>query len=225
MKLTALFLFSLLLMGCDATSASRPAADIIAQWAVLQLILIGGPGAGKGTQSERLKNALGIPHISTGDILREEVKQQTTIGKKVVEVMQRGGLVDDDIVLALVEKRLQQPDTQKGFILDGFPRTINQAVGLEQILEKRGTPEVKVIYLNTSDEEMTRRMMGRGRKDDTAETIQRRIDKFHSETRDAIKFYREKNAVIEVDGNQSIDAVTEQIFQKLGITAQRDSNA
>ena len=206
------------------TSVSRPAADIFAQWTVLQLILIGGPGAGKGTQSERLKNALGIAHISTGDILRAEVNQQTPIGKKVVEVMQRGGLVDDDIVLSLVEKRLQQPDTQKGFILDGFPRTLNQAIGLEKILQKRGTPDVKVIYLNTSDDEMTRRMMSRGRKDDTAETIQHRIDKFHSETRDAIKFYREKNAVIEVDGNQSIDAVTNEIFQKLGISMQSHDN-
>ncbi|NUQ44222.1 MAG: adenylate kinase [Calditrichaceae bacterium] len=173
----------------------------------MQVILIGGPGAGKGTQAAKIKEKYGIPHISTGEILREEVAKGTSLGMQVKEVMERGELVADSIVLALVENRLKQPDCQKGFILDGFPRTVAQAQGLEPILQKRGHPGLKVILLEVSDREMMQRLLARKRADDTEETIKNRIAKYHAETVEAIRYYEEKGLLSRIDGEQSIEDV------------------
>ncbi len=127
----------------------------------MYIMLLGAPGVGKGTQAKKIMAKYGIPQISTGDILRNEVRQQTELGKLAKEVMERGELVPDEIILKMVEKRLQEPDCQKGFILDGFPRTIPQAEGLEEILQRMGNISLKVIEIYVPDEEIIRRLSAR----------------------------------------------------------------
>ncbi len=127
----------------------------------MQLILLGAPGAGKGTQAKRIMATYHIPQISTGDILRKEVREKTELGLKAKDIMERGELVPDDIILKMIEKRLHQPDCQNGFILDGFPRTIPQAEGLEEILDNMGKNQLIVIEISVSDEEIIRRLSNR----------------------------------------------------------------
>ncbi len=127
----------------------------------MYIMLLGAPGVGKGTQAKKIMAKYGIPQISTGDILRNEVRLQTELGKLAKEVMERGELVPDEIILKMVEKRLQEPDCQKGFILDGFPRTIPQAEGLEEILHRMGNISLKVIEIYVPDEEIIRRLSAR----------------------------------------------------------------
>jgi len=127
----------------------------------MYIMLLGAPGVGKGTQAKKIMAKYGIPQISTGDILRNEVRLQTELGKLAKEVMERGELVPDEIILKMVEKRLQEPDCQKGFILDGFPRTIPQAEGLEEILQRMGNISLKVIEIYVPDEEIIRRLSAR----------------------------------------------------------------
>lgn len=182
----------------------------------MRLILIGGPGAGKGTQAKRIKEVYGIPHISTGQILRDEVAKGSELGNQVKGIMGRGELVADEIILNLIENRLKLPDSKKGFILDGFPRTLEQAEGLEPILKRRGVTSVKVLLLNISDDEILKRLMSRGRADDTEETIANRIQKFHNETQDAIDYYNERADLVRINGEQEIDAVAAEIVQVLG---------
>ncbi|NIV15476.1 MAG: adenylate kinase [Aliifodinibius sp.] len=181
----------------------------------VQLIILGGPGAGKGTQSDKINETYAIPHISTGDILREEVAKETKIGKQVEDVMERGELVADSIVLNLVEQRLRQPDTKSGFILDGFPRTIPQAKGLENILDKQGREDVKVILLEVSDEEMMNRLLDRGREDDTRKVIQNRIETYHQQTEQVIDYYQKRGNLIRINGEQSIEGVSKDIQSAL----------
>lgn len=204
-----------LLSGCAGEQQDTAGAGKHAATGTLQIILIGGPGAGKGTQAAKISEKFGIPHISTGQILRDEVAKGTDLGRRVGAVMQRGELVADSIILRLVEQRLQAPDAQKGFILDGFPRTLAQAQGLEPILERRGDTRLKVILLEVSDEEMLNRLLSRGRADDTPETIQRRIQKYHSETADAIQYDAQKGQLIRINGEQSIEAVAADIENAL----------
>lgn len=210
-------LFALLLIACNGggQGGRQQARTLYPTGQPLQIILIGGPGAGKGTQAAKIKEKYGIPHISTGEILREEVAKNTPLGMQVKEVMERGELVADSIILALVEKRLKQPDCQKGFILDGFPRTLTQAQGLEPILQKRGHPGLKVILLEVSDGEMMKRLLARKRADDTEETIKNRIAKYHAETVDAIRYYEEKGLLSRIDGEQSIEDVFADIEAEL----------
>ncbi len=207
----------LMIFSCEsnhaATSSKADARGVGV--AVLQLILIGGPGAGKGTQAKNIKKKYGIPHISTGQILRDEVAKGTELGKQVSVVMRRGGLVSDDIILRLIANRLRDSETRKGFILDGFPRTLAQAKGLETILQRRGNVRLKVLLLEISDAEMMKRMMGRGRADDARETIQNRIQKFHSETADVIRYYAQKGDLIRVNGEQSVAGVSAAIEKAL----------
>ena len=202
-------LFALCLLACNGGGQGEPqqVRTVHPARQPLQVILIGGPGAGKGTQAAKIKEKYGIPHISTGEILREEVAKGTSLGMQVKEVMERGELVADSIILTLVENRLKQPDCRNGFILDGFPRTLAQAQGLEPILQKRGHPGLKVILLEVSDREMMQRLLARKRADDTEETIKNRIAKYHAETVDAIRYYEEKGLLSRIDGEQSIEDV------------------
>ena len=202
------------LLSCQQAE-SEPEAEAATESAAaqpsLQLIIIGGPGAGKGTQARRIKDAYGIAHISTGAILRQEVADSTELGMQVQEVMARGDLVADDIILNLIEKRLKQPDCEPGFILDGFPRTLEQAQSLAPILERRGSTDIRVLLLDVSDGEMEKRLLGRGRADDTPETIKNRIQKFHRETAEAIAYYQEQGSLMKVNGEQSIEDVAAEI--------------
>lgn len=181
----------------------------------MQLIIIGGPGAGKGTQAKKIATNYQIAHISTGAMLRAEVDSGTALGKEVAGIMERGELVDDTTILELIDQRLKQPDCKNGFILDGFPRTMAQVKGLEPILNRRGFPSVTVLLLAVSDEEMTTRLLSRGRADDTAETVKNRIQKYHSETALAIEYYQQQGVLIRINGEQAIDAVAADIEKAL----------
>jgi adenylate kinase len=124
----------------------------------MRLILFGGPGVGKGTQAKILSSKLNIPHISTGDILRQAVKEQSEMGKKAAEIMNRGDLVPDDIMIGIIKERLSKPDSQNGFILDGFPRTEIQAVALDKLLEELNIKQFSVVYIYADEEELIKRL-------------------------------------------------------------------
>lgn len=173
----------------------------------MQLVILGPPGAGKGTQAKQIHGKYGIPHISTGDILRAEVARGSELGNQVKGVMERGELVSDDIVLRLVEDRLADPDCDGGFILDGFPRTIPQARGLDDILRKQKKGPVRVLNLAVPDDVLTRRMLARKRADDTEDTIMNRIRIYHEDTAPLIDFYRQRGALVTIDGTGSIEEV------------------
>ena len=177
----------------------------------IRVVLIGPPGAGKGTQAQKIEAKYNIPHISTGDILRSEVARDTELGRQVKDIMARGELVADDIVLGLVETRLAEPDCDAGFILDGFPRTIPQAEGLQRILESQGKTGLRVIDIAVPDEALRDRLLARKRADDTAETITNRIRVYHEETAPLLSFYEERDMLTQVDGSQSIEAVFDEI--------------
>ncbi len=216
--LALLFFLALACAGpTDTTVESDTAVEPeVLEPAPMQLVLMGGPGSGKGTQASFLKETYSIPHISTGQLLRDEVAAGTELGKRVEGVMARGELVDDETVLALVRDRLQKPETAAGFILDGFPRTREQVDGLEALLQNRPDPRITAILLEVSDEEMLRRLMARGRADDTEDAIRSRIEKFHVETVDAIGFYEERGQLLRIDGEQPIEDVTIAIEAALG---------
>jgi adenylate kinase len=208
--------FFLLIVSCGRGEQTEKQASSGGQSVQsLQLIIIGGPGAGKGTQAKQIKEKYGVAHISTGEMLRAEVAGGSELGKRVEAVMERGDLVADSIILRIIEKRLEQPDCQKGFILDGFPRTLEQAQGLEPILQKRGNADIRVLLLEVSDGEMTKRLLARERADDTEETIKNRIQKYHDETVDAIAYYEKKSSLIRINGEQSIEEVFAEIEEIL----------
>jgi adenylate kinase len=181
----------------------------------MHVVVMGPPGAGKGTQAKKIMERYGIPHISTGDILRAEVARDTELGRRVKGIMSRGELVDDDIVLDLVENRLAESDCDLGFILDGFPRTIPQAEGLEKILEKQGKGGLIVIDIAVPEDVLMARLLARQRVDDTEETIANRIHVYHEETAPLIFFYEERHLLTRVDGDQSIEAVFAEIDSAL----------
>jgi adenylate kinase len=183
---------------------------------VARLIFLGPPGAGKGTQAQTLAQAHHIPHISTGDILRAAVAQQSDLGKKAQSYMDKGELVPDQLILDLVEERLNQPDVGKGWILDGFPRTVTQATFLDNLLSQIHQSCDHVINFEVPDEVLVARLLGRGRKDDTEEVIRHRLYVYHQQTAPLIDFYQGRKQLVSVDGNQPVEAVNEklnQIFQ------------
>jgi adenylate kinase len=176
-----------------------------------RLIFLGPPGAGKGTQAQILSENHQIPHISTGDILREAVDQQTPLGKQAKSYMDEGELVPDSLILDLIEDRLSELDTSNGWILDGFPRNVNQAVFLDQLLEKLDQSANCVLNLEVPDEILAERLLARKRKDDNEETIRRRLEVYHQDTVPVIDFYHQKKTLKTIDGNQSMEAVTTEL--------------
>ncbi len=217
-SLMAFLSAGILLMGCsDRKKPDNSENGGNAEAASMQLIILGGPGAGKGTQARAIVDTFKIGHISTGQILRQEVADSSDLGMLVAGIMARGELVADSIILTLVENRLKAPDCKDGFILDGFPRTIPQATGLEEILARRGDTSIRVLYLEVSDEEMTRRLMSRGRADDTEDTIKNRIGIFHQQTDPLVEYYDKKGTLIRINGEQSIEAVAADIEAVLSV--------
>jgi adenylate kinase len=180
----------------------------------MRLLIVGPQGAGKGTQASLLAEHLGIPHISTGDIFRANVGAGTELGVLAKTYMDAGDLVPDEVTVAMVAARFDEPDAGRGFLLDGFPRTVPQADKLGEILIERGEGVDKVILLEVPDEILLERMLARGRADDTAEAISRRLELYHTETKPLLDFYAGK--LVEIDGVGEIDEVQQRILTALG---------
>ncbi|MBD2137449.1 adenylate kinase [Anabaena sp. FACHB-1237] len=172
-----------------------------------RLIFLGPPGAGKGTQAKTLADFLHIPHISTGDILRQATKDQTPLGIKAQAYMDAGDLVPDDLVQDMVQERLQQPDAEVGWILDGFPRKVSQAEFLGQLLAENKQGDVKVINLDAPDDVVITRLLARGRKDDEEKVIRHRLDIYRDETAPLIAYYTHLQQLISVNGNHPPEEV------------------
>jgi adenylate kinase len=195
----------------------------------MRLILLGPPGAGKGTQAQRLVDKYGIVQLSTGDMLRAAVAAETPIGLKAKDVMASGALVSDDIVIGIISDRIDQPDAQNGFILDGFPRTVPQAEALDRLLEEKGLKLDAVIELRVNEAMLLQRvenriaeMLARGetvRADDNAEALAKRLDAYRAQTEPLVHYYGDKRALATVDGMASIDEVTSQISRILDVQA------
>lgn len=188
----------------------------------MRLILLGPPGVGKGTQAKILVNELGIPQLSTGDILRSAIAQKTPMGLAAKEIMDRGDLVSDEIVNGIVSERIDQPDCARGFILDGFPRTIPQADALGGILESKGLRLDAVIELTADTETLVGRVANRAREtgvvraDDSADVIRKRLDVYRELTEPLVAYYRERGLLKTIDGLASIEEVTAAIRRALG---------
>ena len=184
-----------------------------------RLLLIGPPGAGKGTQAARLAEAYGIPAISTGDIFRENVENETELGREAKGFKDRGEYVPDSLTNALVRDRLSQPDAKNGFLLDGYPRTADQVAELDDILAEQGSALTAVVQLVADTDEVVRRLLNRaieqGRADDTEEVIRHRMDVYAEQTAPLIDVYSSRNLVREVDGLGAVEEVTERILSAL----------
>lgn len=181
-----------------------------------RLVFLGPPGSGKGTQAEILAERLGVPHISTGAMLRDAVAEGSELGKKVEGIMNLGRLVDDDTMAEVVEDRLAKGDVKVGFILDGYPRTLPQAETLEGILAKIGSALDAVILIDVPTEELVTRSLARKRADDTEEVIRERQRVYREETEPLIGLYKGQSILREVDGHTTIENVTERILEVLG---------
>ena len=186
---------------------------------MIRLLLIGPPGAGKGTQAAKLASRLGIPAISTGDIFRENVRNETELGLQAKAFMDRGEYVPDSLTNALVRDRLNQSDAAEGFLLDGYPRTIDQVGELDDILREGNTKLDVVVQLTADSEELLRRLTGRaaeqGRSDDTPDVIRRRLEVYEDQTAPLIDVYAARSLVAKVNGLGEIDEVTSRIVKVL----------
>jgi adenylate kinase len=180
-----------------------------------RLLLLGAPGVGKGTQAVRLVKKLGIPQISTGDMLRAAVAARTPIGREAKRYMDAGELVPDDVVIGVAEDRLRQPDTDRGFILDGFPRTTAQAEALDGILVRLGRRLERCVVLAVDEDALIERLRKRGeiegRSDDSAETVRNRMQVFKQQTAPLIEYYRKQGILVELDGLGSVEEVGQRI--------------
>ncbi len=188
----------------------------------MRMMLLGPPGAGKGTQAQRIVDAYDIVQLSTGDMLRAAVAAETPVGLQAKEIMARGDLVPDSVVIQIVSDRLDEPDCANGFILDGFPRTVAQAEALDALLEEKGLRLDTTIELAVDDTALLQRIekrasetVGGARADDNADALKKRLDVYHAQTKPLIDFYRGKGLLMSVDGMQSIDDVTTSIMAAL----------
>jgi adenylate kinase len=186
----------------------------------MNIILLGPPGAGKGTQAQRLVEKYGVVQLSTGDILRGAVASGSELGQKAKEVMDAGQLMPDDLMIRIISDRIDEPDCAKGFILDGFPRTVPQAEALDKLLADKGLKLDHVIELKVDDAVLVSRIegraneeaaAGRARTDDNVETLKKRLAVYHEQTAPILPYYRDKGTLKVVDGMQDIEGVARQI--------------
>lgn len=187
-----------------------------------RLLIIGPPGAGKGTQAVRLSEHYGIPAISTGDIFRRNVAEQTDLGKQAKVFLDSGEYVPDSLTNALVRDRLAQPDAADGFLLDGYPRTTEQVAELDRMLEAAGTRLDAVVLLTVDPalvvERLLKRAAEQGRSDDTEDVIRHRIQVYEAQTSPLVDIYRSRDLLLSVDGAGEVDEVSERIFAALDAT-------
>ncbi|NLM59384.1 MAG: adenylate kinase [Clostridium sp.] len=211
----------------------------------MRLVLLGAPGAGKGTQAVILSEKYNIPHISTGDIFRSNIKNNTELGKKAKEYIDKGLLVPDELTIDIVKDRINKPDCSDGFILDGFPRTIFQAQELDKILEGMGIELDCVLNIDVSDEKIIKRLSGRRvcqcgktyhilnnppkkegicdscngelfqREDDREEAVIQRLETYHKQTEPLIEYYEKSGKLVTVEGRESIDDTTKEVLDAL----------
>ncbi len=176
---------------------------------------MGAPGSGKGTQAELVARRRSLAHISTGEMLRAAMAAGTVLGRRVKEVVERGDLVDDALMLEMVEARLSEPDARKGFLLDGFPRTVPQAESLLRVLGKDGRTLDMVLVLSVSDAEILKRNLARGRADDTEQTIRYRLEVYRKQTEPVLAYLRAEVPVAEVDGTGAVEEIAGRIDRVL----------
>lgn len=185
----------------------------------LDLLLLGPPGAGKGTQAKRLAAVRGIPQIATGDMLRAAMASGTELGRRVKPIYDRGDLVPDELMVALIRERLGEPDTSAGFVLDGFPRTIPQAEALDEMLAEIGRALACVLELQLPEEEAVRRLLGRaleeGRSDDTPEVIRRRLQVYREQTEPLAAYYLGRGILVGIDAAGTVAQVAAAIEEVL----------
>jgi adenylate kinase len=183
-----------------------------------RVVLLGPPGAGKGTQAQVLCERLGVPAISTGDMLREAVTDGSELGRKVQGIMAAGALVDDGTMADVVRERLVKPDTRGGFLLDGYPRTLPQAETLAGILRETGQELNAVLLVTVPEDELVRRTLLRGRADDKEDVIRERLRVYREKTEPLIGYYRERGLLRELDGNRPIEEVTARMLELFGVS-------
>lgn len=186
----------------------------------MNIVLFGGPGSGKGTQSEKLIEKYGLHHISTGEVLREHIKNETELGKIAKKYIDEGQLIPDDLMIAILDDVLEKEAKDKpGVIFDGFPRTVAQAEALNKLLEKRGKELHAVVGLEVPDEELVNRLINRGkmsgRADDNEHTIKKRLNVYHGQTSPLKEHYKNQNKYIGIDGNREIEHIFDSISKEL----------
>jgi adenylate kinase len=192
----------------------------------LDVVILGPPGAGKGTQAKLVAAEAGIPHINTGDMLRAEIAAETELGRRVQAIVDRGDYVPDDLMIELIRARLEQDDTTEGFVLDGFPRTLAQAEALDRMLEEIERGELTVVLnFQVTDDCAVERLRGRalkeGRSDDTPDVIRHRLDMFHEQTEPLVGYYRNKGILIGIHADRTVDEVFAEVEQVLETASAR----
>jgi adenylate kinase len=180
---------------------------------VTRLVLVGPPGAGKGTQATALSEKLGIPHISTGELFRKHIADETELGKEVKHILDSGGLVPDDVTNRMLIERLEQPDTTAGFLLDGFPRNIGQADVLSKVLADYDQKLDAVVQLQVDEEVVVSRLLARGRADDNEDVIRNRQRVYRAETAPLLDYYRD--ILVAVDGVGEVEEITNRVLSAL----------
>ncbi|WP_138431097.1 adenylate kinase [Fodinibius saliphilus] len=183
----------------------------------MRIIIFGPPGAGKGTQAELISEEYGIPHLSTGEIFRSAIKNETPLGKEVKSILDAGDLVPDEKVVGLVEEELRDEKYEDGYVLDGFPRTVPQAKAFDEILDKKGKKLDAFLQLEVPEEELVDRILsrGEGRSDDTPEKVRNRLDVYRNETQPVLDYYQEQSVVIGINGVGSIEEISNRIKESL----------
>jgi adenylate kinase len=187
----------------------------------MRIVLLGPPGSGKGTQAARLAGRFGCAHIATGDIFRANVAEGTPLGRTAKRYMDRGDLVPDEVVIAMVLERLAEPDCQSGFLLDGFPRTVPQAEALDLQLHRLGAPLDAVLCFEVTEEELLQRLRGRAeqlhRSDDSEETIRHRLEVYATTTQRLVDYYAHRRLLCVIDAVGQVEEITDRILLALGI--------
>jgi adenylate kinase len=185
----------------------------------MRIVLLGAPGSGKGTQAARMVERLGVPHISTGVLLRNAAKRGTELGLKAKSLTDKGELVPDDIMTDMIEERLSRPDVANGFILDGYPRNLSQAKSLDSMLERLGQPANEAIQIDVDPEQIIKRLAGRANKeqrsDDAAEVVRNRMRVYHEQTAPVIDYYEGRGMLTHVLGDGPVEVVLERILSVL----------